>query len=195
MYSKKHCKKLEAQGSRLSFSFSSDFIVILQPVRITPVLVQFAKDTRKTKKNISRQNLEQKQHNNGSQKAELYFPQKLCNCFRLIKSVYHVSSVFVFITTSNGNAWKISRKHHEKRYSFTSIDKGHIKNPTYSKARDQDLRIARNIAKKLEAQGSRLSFSFSSDFIVILQPLRITLFGKICKRYEKNEKKMFPDKT
>ena len=42
--------------------------------------------------------------------------------------------------------------------------------------------------KKLEAKGSRLSFSFSSDFIVILQPVRITVFGKVCKRYEKTKK-------
>ena len=75
------------------------------------------------------------------------------------------SSVFpFFITTSNGNATGKAQETPRKRYSFTSIDKGHTKNPDYSKAKDQDLCTARNIAKKLEAQGSRLSFSFSSDF-------------------------------
>ena len=79
------------------------------------------------------------------------------------------------------------KKHHEKDTVYLDRQRAH-QNPDYSKAKDQDLYTARNIAKKLKAQGSRLSFSLKSDFIVILQPVRITLFDKVCKRYENTKK-------
>ena len=111
-------------------------------------MVQFAKDTRKRKKYF-----QTKPRTETAQqwvpKSRTLFPQKLCNCSRLIKSVYHVLSVFVFITTSNGNATgKAQETPRQRDIVYFDRQRPH-QNPDYSKAKDQDLCTARYIAKSL----------------------------------------------
>ena len=85
------------------------------------------------------------------------------------------------------------KKHHEKDTVYFDRQRAHQK-PRLQQSKRPRFMYSKKHCKKLKAQGSRLSFSFKSDFIVNLQPVRITLFGKVCKRYENTKKKYFQTK-
>ena len=137
-------QKLEVKGSRLSFSFSSDF-VILQPARIT-LFGKVCKRYKKTKKIIFRQNLEQKLHNNGFQNQNSSSPRNSATVSGSLNQYiklrqFSFSSQPVMVTP--GKAQETPR---QRDIVYFDRQRPH-QNPDYSKAKDQDLRTARNIAK------------------------------------------------
>ena len=137
MYNKNNCEWFTLTKTVYHFSSILLFGTVLQPVRVNSDHKRLRNTTREV---ASRRNPERETNTQNTSSRE------------------HVSSVSVFITTSNGNATGKAQETPRKRYSFTSIDEGHTKNPDYSKAKGPRFMYSKKHCKKLEAQGSRAIF-------------------------------------